>query len=662
MIDIPDLTPHLLAELGEELGGCDFTHESQTRFLECLTSCDVQAVPGNGKTTLLTAKLALLSRTWRSRTQGVCVISHTNAARHEVERKLLLHPTASAFLSYPHFIGTVTSFMNQYLALPYLRGLGWSVQHIDDDAFAATALKRYRGKQHLSRHSRMRSGQCKNQVETWVRNLELASDFECAGDSPPARLRVQRRSGQHGPNTECGRDLEELKAELVNDGLFRFGDMTTLASRALDVCPSLADRLRQRFPLVLLDEAQDTSGPRLKLLNRLFGDDAVAFQRLGDQNQTLYEDPDIAAEDYWSAGENVIPLTTSRRFGPEIAGFASRLTARSPQQIDGRPETPSRRALLLFDKASIGNVISAYAAEVRLHWVDGPSPQHAIWAVASRHSLYSPRGAWPKSLVDYHPTYRAETGAKAANTLCRMMQKASLLHASAKPTVDILDLLNAGTVQYMSRNGFVGPTGRRVTSLNLWSILGLIEGRPALAVRQLFRDRVLYGTAPWELAAWTDYCHELKARLRLPDPPEDKVESLADYLAFADGGAISLQAADPEQSTKHPTIDGVTIRLGSIHSVKGLTVDAILVVQSEVYRGPAANQQVMDLEAVLPHAFGLVNSDFSTNEAQLAAATNVFVGITRARELVALALRRDAASDALLEAARQQGWHVRDLT
>ena len=71
--------------------------------------------------------------------------------------------------------------MNQYLALPYLRGLGWSVHHIDDDAFEATALKRYRGKHILSAHSRMRSGQCKNQVETWVRNLELASDFECAG-------------------------------------------------------------------------------------------------------------------------------------------------------------------------------------------------------------------------------------------------------------------------------------------------------------------------------------------------------------------------------------------------------------------------------------------------------------------------------------------------
>ncbi len=60
MIDIPDLTMELLGELGKELGGCDFTHESQTTFLGLRTSCDVQAVPGNGKTTLLAAKLAIL--------------------------------------------------------------------------------------------------------------------------------------------------------------------------------------------------------------------------------------------------------------------------------------------------------------------------------------------------------------------------------------------------------------------------------------------------------------------------------------------------------------------------------------------------------------------------------------------------------------------------
>ena len=127
------------------------------------------------------------------------------------------------------------------------------------------------------------------------------------------------------------------------------------------------------------------------------------------------------------------------------------------------------------------------------------------------------------------------------------------------------------------------------------------------------------------MAAWTDYCNELRARLRLPDPPPDKAELLAAYLAFTDGETVTALSADAERSTKQTTINGVTIRLGSIHSVKGRTVDAILVVQSEVYRGPAANQQVMDLEAVLPHAFGITNSDFSTSDVQLAAATNVFV-------------------------------------
>ena len=222
--------------------------------------------------------------------------------------------------------------------------------------------------------------------------------------------------------------------------------------------------------------------------------------------------------------------------------------------------------------------------------------------------------------------------------------------------------LTTGTVQMLARYGFVGPLGRRVNSLNLWATLGVIEGQPAVAVRQLFRDRILYGSAPWELGAWTDFCNELRVRLRLPEPAADKIESLAAFLAFNDAEALSSLPAGLGGSTKQTTINGVTIRLGSIHSVKGRTVDAILVVQSEVYRGPAADQQVMDLETVLPHAFGIANTDFSTSEARLAAATNVFVGVTRTRELLALALRRDAASDVLLEAARQQGWHVRDLT
>jgi DNA helicase-2/ATP-dependent DNA helicase PcrA len=69
-----------------------------------------------------------------------------------------------------------------------------------------------------------------------------------------------------------------LKAELVNSGFFRFGDMMAIATQAIAKCPLVVQRIRKRFPLVLLDEAQDTNGPQLELLNKLFAEN-VAYQR-----------------------------------------------------------------------------------------------------------------------------------------------------------------------------------------------------------------------------------------------------------------------------------------------------------------------------------------------------------------------------------------------
>ena len=348
MILIPPLTQDLLEQLGRELGDCDFSGANQQAFLSSLESCDVQAAPGHGKTTLLVAKLALLSRSWNSRMQGVCVISHTNAAREEVEKKLAHYAAASAMLTYPHFVGTVTAFIDRYIALPYLRGLGWSVHRIDDEVFAAVAGSRWRSKQALRAFAYMNKGANRRAVEQeFVPKLALVPTFTCNANFAPQRLSIRHRHRQPGPNSASGIALQELKAELVNDGYFRFCDLTALAIQAIQKCPILVDRLRKRFPLVLLDEAQDTNGEQLALLNRLFGN-GVAFQKLGDQNQTLYEDEDLAPDDYWRTGDDAIGLNKSRRFGTEIARFASRLTVRAHQQISGLQDVPSRRTLILF--------------------------------------------------------------------------------------------------------------------------------------------------------------------------------------------------------------------------------------------------------------------------------------------------------------------------
>ncbi|TAK52671.1 MAG: ATP-dependent helicase [Betaproteobacteria bacterium] len=661
MLDIPPLTPQLLEELGKELGGCNFTSENHRPFLAADESCDVQAAPGNGKTTLLVAKLALLSRCWSSRTQGVCVISHTNAAREEVEKKLFTHPSASAFLGYPHFIGTVTAFIDRFIALPYLRGLGWSVQRIDDEVFTAVALARWHSKPTLTRFAHGNRGRNRYAVETWVSDMVLADDFECAVEVRPARLKIQnRRPRQPGARTDSGAELEELKSEIVNDGFYRFADMTALAYQAIEKYPGLVERMRKRFPLVLLDEAQDTNGAQLALLERLFGE-GVAYQRLGDQNQTLYEDESLTPDDYWKAGGDVIPLNETRRFGAEIAAFSSRLTVRAAQQIEGALGIPNRRSLILFDRDSIAGVLPAYAREVRAHWGQNLKPDHDIRAVASRHNpARDTRGEWPKTLIDYCPDYRSGRGGQGRpDTLCALLRQATILNETHSSPAEIAGLITTGMVDLLRRQGLNDALGRKVGARSIWSVLASHNPALPLKLKRLMRDRIVFGNAAWDRATWETFCHDLKMLLGIAQAPAQSVTS---FLDFVEEGAIDQEAQARQRSRTVFVHDHIPIRLGSIHSVKGKTVDAILIVETEVWRGQTRDGRAMDLATVLPHAFGLEDHDFSANVAQLAAATNVFVAVTRPRQLLSCALRKEAANRDLIAAARIQGWHIRDLT
>lgn len=607
MFEILPLTPELLAELGDELGGCDFTDPSQTDFLTKTTPCDVQAAPGNGKTTLLAAKLALLSRNWSTRRRGVCVISHTNAARTEVEDLIARHPTAARLMAYPHFTGTVTAFINQYLALPYLRGLGWHVRQIDDNAFAAEVLRRYPGWRVLDSLAKNQKLKLKRRLEEWIALLDLDPAFTDNGAEPGA-LAVRCRKGQWGAHTDCGKALESLKASMVKSGLYRYADMTVLAWRALRENPDLAKRLRDRFPLVILDEAQDTHGDQLRLLEHVFKQDGSAFQRLGDSNQTLYED-DGTAPTYWTPGPGCIPLNTSRRFGGEIAGFASRLTARQAQTIVGLSARPASRVMFLFDEATIGGVLGAFAKEARGLWGSDCSARD-VWAVASRHNLPGKKGAWqPKSLVDYHPAYRSEGGSRSkTNLLCRQLQKAAVHHAAARPPAEVGEMLAVGVSGLARVHGWKAANDRPITAHNVWQALSHRDLELPRAVRRLLRDHVLTGDVVWGQAAWLEFMGLL---LPLFSPhPQDGEAEIADYCGFVAEQEIDL--ADPERrSTKQVQFDDLALRLGSIHSVKGKSVDGILVVESEVWKGSGADEQCIDLTTVLPRAFGVTNAPFT---------------------------------------------------
>lgn len=62
--------------------------DSRLRAIRNLETCDFEACPGSGKTTLLVAKLAILASRWPYPQRGICVLSHTNAARDEIDHRL----------------------------------------------------------------------------------------------------------------------------------------------------------------------------------------------------------------------------------------------------------------------------------------------------------------------------------------------------------------------------------------------------------------------------------------------------------------------------------------------------------------------------------------------------------------------------------------------
>lgn len=87
-------------------------------FIRNFNTIDLQAVPGSGKTTTLLAKLVILERKLPfADGSGILVLSHTNAAIDEIKEKVQRH--CPQLFSYPNFIGTIQSFVDEFLAIPF---------------------------------------------------------------------------------------------------------------------------------------------------------------------------------------------------------------------------------------------------------------------------------------------------------------------------------------------------------------------------------------------------------------------------------------------------------------------------------------------------------------------------------------------------------------
>lgn len=209
--------------------------EPRRSFLKSMSTLDVSACPGSGKTTLVVAKLAILARHWKSRTQGICVLSHTNAAREEIEHRLGGSEIGQRLLRYPHYIDTIHGFTGRFLASPWLRSKGIPLTAIDDELTHAARRKALKPWEYAGMKKTFESAFIK------VESLRLKTvDF----DNP-----LTGWSLKFGAHTDTYKNACKAMTHAAKTGHFCFDEVFVLADALLVDEPEVASALRARFPV-----------------------------------------------------------------------------------------------------------------------------------------------------------------------------------------------------------------------------------------------------------------------------------------------------------------------------------------------------------------------------------------------------------------------------
>jgi len=191
---------------------------------------------------------------------------------------------------------------------------------------------------------------------------------------------------------------ERYRDEKIRRGFIEFSDQVALALEVATRRPDIAAEYHRRYPIVLLDEYQDTSVVQTRLLATLFGvrDGVGAAMAVGDPHQSIYGWRGASASNLGRFGVDfgggaaaaTFALSTSWRNPPRILDAANTLvaplSAASAVPVDALESRPGSSAGIL--EVGFGETVIDEAERVAV-WLDerlntsrrpGPKPSAAI--------------------------------------------------------------------------------------------------------------------------------------------------------------------------------------------------------------------------------------------------------------------------------------------
>lgn len=633
-------------------------------FLMSLDSMDVSACPGSGKTTLVVAKLAILVRKWKSPTRGMCVLSHTNVARKEIEERLSGADIGHLLLGYPHYIDTIHGFANRFLAIPWLLSHGHIVTAIDNEVAAAVRRRNMEGEWYGLQKLLKRN-------HTSVEELRLmTADF----DNP-----LDDSKFPAGPHTPSYQTAARALSESARQGFFCHDEMLLFAEALLQEHPEIGNVLPQRFPFLILDETQDTSARQANIIESSLPFSQVAsVQRVGDPNQAIYEGKDTETDSRFPDQARLqVSLPNSFRFDNSIASRANALAV-EPVGLKGlqglrtpKPDEPDgRHCIFIFPDNDPSQVLPAFAAHVASVMDAAKIENGSVIAVGEVHRPKDevPVGhdKFPATVSHYWDGYHADAASRSARPkeLIRNLRAARTLIEGGR-SAEAADMIASGIARIANMLDSPAPV-RLGTRPHRGLERQLAESPPALAAYRALLLMAAPGAedseTKWRRTA--DAARLIVATL-LGIAPQNVRSPFLNWIPLPVNTGEGTPLAPPGPNTYRVSTGGrvVDVQLGSIHSVKGETHFATLVLET-FYYGHALKSLLPRLLGIQPGSAAARKKTQSTRD--LHRLRMNYVALSRSTHVVCLAVPEKSLGPAsqkssLISEIEAQGWKIVEI-
>tara|TARA_B100000700_G_scaffold326219_1_gene437100 strand:- start:10867 stop:12459 length:1593 start_codon:yes stop_codon:yes gene_type:complete len=487
-----------------------------------------------------------------------------------------------------------------------------------------------------------------------------------------------------GPNAPTHQIVKCAVEASSKTGHFCYDEMFIWANALLSDCPAVATWLQRRFPLVIIDEMQDTSELQDRILESTFPRSGakVALQRVGDPNQAIYDaaSADSRAPDSFPDAATCLKIPMSFRFGPRIAALASPfavdavgpdgLQGAGPRMVDDASECCSN-AVFIFPDDSPQGVLDAYGQHVLSNFSDAALEQGDVAAVGAVHQDASGIAAghahFPKTVPHYWSGYTAEVARREPHprTLVQYVRVAQALVRDGGDLSPGVEKIASGLVRLARCASGADLLGGRAPN-HRTLVEALAMNLEALgAYRRLLRA-FLFDWETLTSASWGERQADiLLVAAGLIDSGEtlDPSDSFLRWDEHAPSIAVPAETSAQDAGPNVYRVDDVAgrsvdIRIGSVHSMKGQTHLATLLLSTYWHDHST--------KRMLPWLLGKKINLNGARDRDRIRLLQTYVALTRPSHLVCLAIPRSALGDDSelpkhISTLRSRGWAVADV-